>query len=57
MKKIWEVSAMGDRMYYDAETLEEAKARFRRMVGDELPESMLKWREVPKLPKGESFAP
>ena len=52
--KIFKVEAEGDTMYIKRETLAEAKARLAEICGD-IPPSLLKWTEVPKLPKGEEF--
>lgn len=56
MMKIFECSAMGDTMYFDCDTLDQAKARLRSLCGD-MPDGMVKWREVDSLPDGEEFAP
>lgn len=45
----FEVKAQGDKMTFEAPDLADAKLQFRAFAGD-VPESMLKWKEVKKAP-------
>ncbi len=52
--KIWKCEAAGDTVYIEATSLDAARKHLFAMMGT-IPESMLKWTEVKKLPKGEEF--
>jgi hypothetical protein len=52
--KIFKVEAQGDTLYILARTQEEAKIELSEKIGY-IPESLLTWSEVKKLPKGEEF--
>jgi len=51
---IYKVTAEGDNLYIEAETLEAAKAKFTHEMGD-VPESLLTWTQVDALPDDEEF--
>jgi hypothetical protein len=51
---IFKVEAQGDTMYIQAADQLAAKNRLFDMVG-EMPDRILKWTEVKKLPEGEEF--
>ena len=51
---IFKVEAQGDTLYIKAPTLEDAKLQLTEKIGP-IPERLLKWSEVKKLPKGEEF--
>jgi len=52
--KIFKCEAQGDTVYIEAPNLDRAKVRLEQVMG-KIPESLLKWSEVQKLPKGETF--
>lgn len=52
--KIFRVKAQGDTLYIRAPTLDGAKLRLVEAMGV-IPERLLSWSEVKKLPKGEEF--
>lgn len=54
MMKVFECKAMGDLVYIRAKDLEEAKQKLTANMG-EIPASILKWKEIKALPKGEEF--
>ena len=53
-KHIFKVEAEGDTVYIEAEDKKAALARLTEVVGP-IPESLLKWSSVSKLPKGEEL--
>lgn len=53
--KTYEVTAMGDTMHFHAIDLTDAKAQLEAMCGD-LPDSLVKWRELAGLPSGCEYA-
>ena len=55
MNNIYKVEAQGDVLYFQAGDLAHAKEAFREMMG-EVPESLLTWTQIDKLPDGEVFA-
>ena len=52
--KIYKCSAMGDVVYIRAKDPAAAKARLLEVMGP-IPDSLLTWKEVAKLPKEEEF--
>jgi len=52
--KIFKFTAEGDAVYVEAKTFQDASDRFESFFGI-IPEELLKWEEVKKLPKGEEF--
>jgi hypothetical protein len=52
--KIFKVVAEGDTLYIQAVDKASAGEYLREIMGD-IPESLLKWSTVEKLPKGEEF--
>jgi hypothetical protein len=52
--KIFKVEAQGDTLYIQAPTQEDAKIELSEKIGY-IPECLLTWSEVKKLPKGEQF--
>lgn len=52
--KIFKVEAQGDTMYIQAPSQLKAQERLEEMCGF-IPEELLTWSEVKKLPKGEDF--
>ncbi len=52
--KIFKVEAQGDTLYIQAPTQEDAHIQLSEKIGY-IPESLLVWSEVKKLPKGEEF--
>lgn len=55
MSKIFQCSAMGDSMCFEARSLDEAKDMLTAMCG-EIPDDMVTWAELDSLPDGEVFA-
>lgn len=51
---IWKCDAQGDTVYIEAFTQAQARTRLVEVMGD-IPESLLAWSTVDKLPKGEVF--
>lgn len=51
---IYKVDAIGDTMYIQAESQEEAQEKLFETTG-EIPEGLLSWSIVNKLPKGEEL--
>ncbi len=45
------VTAMGDKMTFEAPDLDDAKEQFVALMGDDVPESLLTWKEVKEPPK------
>lgn len=54
VKKIFKVEAEGDVVYIQAMSESQARLRLDEVMGY-IPESLLKFTEVKKLPKGEEF--
>jgi hypothetical protein len=52
--KIFKVEAEGDVLYIQAPTKEDAHLQLTEKLGP-IPNYLLKWSEVKKLPKGEDF--
>jgi hypothetical protein len=52
--KIFKVAAYGDKVYIQAKTKEDAKKRLFDVMGA-IPEELLSFSEISKLPKGEEF--
>ena len=52
--KIFKVEAQGDTLYIQAPTKEDAHLQLTEKIGP-IPERLLTWTEVTKLPKGEEF--
>jgi hypothetical protein len=52
--KIFKVKAQGDTFYIQAPTKEDAHLQLTEKIGT-IPERLLTWTEVTKLPKGEEF--
>jgi hypothetical protein len=52
--KIFKIEAEGDTIYLQAETLAQAKVQLENKMG-QIPEELLTWTEIKKLPKGEEF--
>jgi hypothetical protein len=52
--KIFKVEAQGDILYIQAPTKEDAHIQLSEKIGY-IPESLLTWSEVKKLPKNEEF--
>ena len=52
--KIFKVEAQGDTLYIQAPTKEDAHLQLTEKIGS-IPERLLTWSEVKKLPKGEEF--
>lgn len=53
--KTFQCNAMGDSMCFAAETLDDAKDQLLALCGP-IPEIMVKWKELPRLPDGEEYA-
>ena len=53
-KHIFKIDAEGDTVYIEAEDKKAALARLTEVMGP-IPESLLKWSSVSKLPKGEEL--
>lgn len=49
---LFKVTAQGDNVYFDAPDMNKAKLQFERDFG-KVPEAMLQWSSIKKLPKGE----
>jgi len=52
--QIWKVEAEGDTLYIEAEDFQAANDRFEKFMGI-MPQSLLAWTQVEKLPEGEEF--
>ena len=53
-QKIFKAEAQGDIMYIGADNLNEAQRKLQQVCGP-IPNSMVQWSEVPKLPKGQEL--
>lgn len=51
---IWKVEAVGDTVYLQGETIDEAERKFENAFGC-IPKKLVTWTEVPELPEGEEF--
>ena len=49
---IWKVEAEGDYVYVEAETIDQAEAKFERSFG-KVPRHLVTWTECDSLPEGE----
>ena len=55
VSKTFKVSAMGDQLYFEADTLDEAKQKMKELLFGLAPDAMLTWSEVDSLPEGEEY--
>ncbi len=54
--KIFKCEAQGDtRMYFKAVTVDDARVRLIEVTGEQIPEELLTWTEVDKVPEGEEY--
>lgn len=53
--RVYKVEAEGDTMYFQANDISEAKQDFVNLVGV-VPDYLLTWNEIKKLPDGQEFA-